>query len=61
MNNYDYVSELGKDVGALRELGILVNWFTNNPNPKNADLTKYVDERLITLTNKPLKERNEQK
>ena len=56
MNTYGFVSELGKNVGALEELSILVDWILTNPTPNKVELNKYIDERLITLTNKQLKE-----
>ena len=56
MNTYGFVSELGKNVGALEELSILVDWVLTNPTPNKVELNKYIDERLITLTNKQLKE-----
>ncbi len=56
MNNYDSVSELGKNVGALQELNILFEWIVINPTPNRIDLDKYINERLIILSNKQLKE-----
>ena len=52
IDTYGIVSELARDVGAVRELSVLVDWVTTNLTHTEADLRKYIDNRLITLTNK---------
>ena len=52
MNKYEYVSKLGKNIGALEELSRLVDWVRGytNPNLTKMDLSKYWDNRLLVLS-----------
>ena len=52
MNKYEYVSKLGKNIGALEELSRLVDWVRGYPNPNltKMDLSKYWNDRLLIIS-----------